>query len=64
MKNYKIGDSVEFFFLGSKKIGHIKQIDRKNKSYYIESDGINYPSVRVLKEGVKLKEKPVWYIKE
>ena len=64
MKRYKIGQRVEFICLGNKKHGVVQKINQKDKSLYIEADGLKYPNVLCISQLSKKGENPPWYIIE
>lgn len=62
MKKYKIGQQIEFICLGAKTLGVIEKIDQKNKSLYIEANGLKYPNVLCISQLPKKGQNPPWYI--
>lgn len=61
----KKGDIIEFYLFGIPTVGEVYEINRKDKTVSVISDGYNYPDIQTFKTlPRKKKDIPPWYILE
>ncbi len=61
----KKGDIIEFYLFGIPTVGEVYEINRKDKTVSVISDGYNYPGIQTFKTlPRKKKDIPPWYILE
>ena len=59
----KKGDIIKFYLFGIPTKGEVYEIDKKNKTVSVKSDGYNYPKIQTFKVlPKKKKDIPPWYI--
>lgn len=59
----KKGDIIEFYLFGIPTTGEVYEIDRKNKTVSVTSDGYKYSKIQTFKTlPRKKKDIPPWYI--